>query len=176
VQESSIIAKYIDDKYAAKSGASLNPESPIQRAQVQLFVEATAGLLIQAFYKLLKEQDPAQHAGQAEAFTAALKAIGARLLEHDATLDAAQNAAGGLFMGGSLSFADILVWPWVRRVSALTKHRGYTIPAAGGDAQLARFAAWKAAVDAHPAVAGTFQEGDEEFYAEQYSGYANPSK
>ncbi len=172
-QESSIIAKYIDDKYAAASGVSLNPASAIQRAQVQLFVEATAGPLIGAFYSFLREQDASKHSAQAETLTNALKRIGTHLLEHDATLDGVK---GGLFMGDALSFADILVWPWVRRMSALTRHRGYSIPSADGDASLARFAAWKAAVEAHPAVAGTFEDGDEEYYADQYAVYANGSK
>ena len=136
-------------------------------------MEATAGPLIRAFYTLLKEQDASLHAEQSQKFTDALKGIGAHLLEHDATLEGGA-AAGGLFMGGALTFADILVWPWVRRINALTKHRGYTVPAAADDAQLARFAAWQAAVEAHPAVKGTFEEGDEEYYAEQYNSYANP--
>lgn len=169
--ESAVIARYVDDKFAPASGVSLAAASALDKAKVTLFVDSVAGPLIKAFYTLLKAQDPADHGKLAEDFTGALRAIGSKLLANDA-----DGAGGPFFLGSQLGFAETLVWPWIRRVNALTVHRGYNIPAAGEDAALARFHTWKEAIEAHPAVQGTFEEGDEEFYAEVYTVYANPKK
>ena len=172
--ESAIIAKYIDEKYSAASGSSLSSADALENAQVQLFVEATAGTLIKAFYGLLRNQDAEKSSELAAGVTAAITNIGQHLLTHDG--NRTEGVTGDLFLGANLGFAEILVWPWIRRINALTVHRGYTIPEAGDDAALARFHAWKTAVEAHPAVQGTFQEGDEQYYADVYTVYANPKK
>ena len=76
---------------------------------------------------------------------------------------------GPFVLGGRVTLADLLLYPFVERLCVLEALRDYSVP---HEPRTARFHAWRAALEARPAVAAARQEPA--FFVEAYRGYAQP--
>jgi glutathione S-transferase len=112
--------------------------------------------IIGGFYQGLR-------AGAGEAQEAATR----DLLQAYARLSAEYARHGGpYFAGERLSLTDVLVWPWIARLSVLRHYRAFSVPDEPAYAAFHRFAA---AMRARPAVQKTQAEDD--FFIQGYASY-----
>lgn len=111
--------------------------------------------IIPAFYRYLQAQDPKDQVSGAEA----LKTQIAKLVD-------AADPSGPFFLGGSMSFVDVQIAPWVVRLGKVLKpYRGWPEPDDGS-----RWGAWVKAIEGHPAVVAT--TSTDELYLDSYERYA----
>ena len=111
--------------------------------------------VIPAFYATLQAQEADAQANHAKT-----------LSTHLATLTDAAAKSGPFFLGSSLSYVDVVLAPWLLRLSRVLKpYRGWPDPEEGS-----RWAAWVAAVEDHEAVKKTTSE--DQLYLDSYARYA----
>ncbi|KAI5292450.1 hypothetical protein KEM52_006347 [Ascosphaera acerosa] len=161
IYESLVTLDYIED--LAPETNPLLPKDPQKRAEARLWADYASNTLNPTFHRLLSAHDVAAVADESAKLAAVLR-----------TLTEKADAEGPFFQGAALGWVDVVVAPWLVRLSRVLAHyRGW--PAADkvdfGDAALtARFARWVAAVEGHDAVRRTVSDADR--YAKSYAKYA----
>ncbi|XP_068142966.1 pyrimidodiazepine synthase isoform X2 [Drosophila tropicalis] len=140
--ESLFICDYLDEKYPE---ISLHPKDPLKKAEDRILVDRF-GQFINAIYKLLLHDDPAQ-VGDADLYD------GLDIYEKEL------KRRGTPFFGGSQpGMLDYMIWPWCERFAALK----YTL---GKDVKLdpVRFKIllqWEELMLKDPAVKSFFLDGE----------------
>lgn len=122
--------------------------------------------VILPFYKLLNgqnEEDKTHWKGKAHE---AIQWINDRLQEYHPVEKGEEDA---FVLGDKLSIGDVLVFPWIHRLSVLRHYRSFEVPETD---EFARFHQWVQAVNNHPAVKATLTQSDD-YFIDQYKVYAS---
>jgi glutathione S-transferase len=117
--------------------------------------------LIKHWYGLLSAQEPEAQEAQRKDLLSAIQAISTVY----------SRTSGPYFLGERFSSADILVWPWIARLSVNAHYRGHSVPETP---EFAAYHAFVAAMKTRPAVAKTQKE--DAYYVEGYNVYASGSR
>ncbi len=148
----------------APADRGILPVAPHERARTGLFLEAI-GKYIAPFYALLMKQAPEEQAAARAALIAAMQGLAAHFTR----------LGGPFLLGARVSFGDVMLWPFVERLCVVEHYRGFKLhEVAAGDAALAPFMAWHAAMLALPAVQATAQPVA--YFVEGYASYASGKK
>eukprot|EP01101_Sappina_pedata_P001465 TRINITY_DN11549_c0_g1_i1.p1 TRINITY_DN11549_c0_g1~~TRINITY_DN11549_c0_g1_i1.p1 ORF type:complete len:246 (-),score=111.25 TRINITY_DN11549_c0_g1_i1:84-821(-) len=155
VAESLIVAEYIDEAF--KTGNSLMPSEPIERADVRFIIAYYSDKIAPVFFRALSNKDPQLDQDfQAQVFKAT----------KDLNDKFAAKSKGPYFLGENLSLADIAIVPFLERYEvALKALLGLSI----FDESSAGLKTLLDACRSRPA----FQQsrGDDELYINAYSRY-----
>jgi glutathione S-transferase len=112
--ESDLISWYLAETF--NTGTELIPKDTFDRAKLRHFIGETPGKVIGAFYSMMGYQKKTK-----EVQEAAIKQV-------DAALQLLENRiAGPYVLGEDFTLADILVYPWFERWSALESLLGIKI-------------------------------------------------
>ena len=151
IWESSILCEYLEDAFATPA---LLSSSPIERAEVRLFIDWSSTHIVSGFYKLLSAQDPVAQEQHKEALTSSLREFDTRL-----------GQKSGPFLQSRLSLADFEIYPWFERWAVLEHYRAFPLPE-----NLENLKNWLTALEASRSVKGLRESDD--FIVEQYRDYA----
>ena len=164
VTEADVASEYLDDRFP-DAGTRLMPQDALARARTRHFLKVLFDDNgVDAYYGLLKNQDPAKD-----------EAYRARVYKGLAAFCGMADATGPFFLGARFSFADAMLAPmWDQFRYLLPHYRGVEFCPTGADAASCawapRFARWAAAVEARPSFAQLAR--GKEAYVASYAGYA----
>ncbi|KAF9869802.1 glutathione transferase [Colletotrichum karsti] len=135
--ESAVILEYLEE---VDKDIPLFPSDVRLRANCRLWIDHINSRLVPAFYRLLRNPDPAQQPQHIE-----------KLQESIKDLVLAADEQGPFFLGNSLSLVDIHFAPFALRLSRILQPlRGWTAPAPG-----LRWAKWLDALENNAHVKAT---------------------
>ncbi|EIW77265.1 glutathione S-transferase C-terminal-like protein [Coniophora puteana RWD-64-598 SS2] len=163
LNESTVIVDYLEGLGATTTKRSLLPPrtDTYAHALVRLQADHICSAVVPAFYRHLQAQGQQAQVDTKHAFVAALERL-AELFER------AEREVGGTGLwkeGGELGYADVLVGPWIFRVTNVLAHyRGFEMPKGP------KFTAWVQRVLEHPAFKCTCSADDA--YIQAYVSYA----
>jgi glutathione S-transferase len=155
--ESAVIAHYIVNKY----GGPLADVTPEEEARIQIFQEQYGGYVISPYYGLLRAQDAETQAKQRDELLSVLRYISKQYSQ----------TKGPYFLGDKFSFADLLWWPWIHRLSVLAHYRNFVVPQ---EPEYAAYHQYVAAMSARPSIQATSMPA--QFFIDGYKSYANPQE
>ncbi|KAF8342435.1 glutathione S-transferase [Amanita rubescens] len=170
LNESTIIVEFLED-LATQSGKEhtlLPPVSePYARALIRLQSDHIGRTLVPSFYRYLQAQDPEKQVAGGREFHQAIETLVGLFERATAELgnDPKLKKHLGLYAGGELGLADVLVAPWIFRATNTLKHyRGFELPKGN------KFSAWVQRLFDHPAFKATCST--EQLYLDSYERYA----
>ncbi|KAF8723462.1 hypothetical protein AX14_009245 [Amanita brunnescens Koide BX004] len=167
LNESTVIVDFLEEaaRQNGKEHSLLPPASePFARALIRLQAHHIDRTLVPSFYRYLQAQDPDKRTAGGREFHQAIETLVGLFERAENQLGSDQKYLG-LWSGGDLGLADVLVAPWIFRATNVLKHYcGFELP------QDDKFATWVRRLLAHPAFKATCST--EQLYFDSYERYA----
>lgn len=155
VWESAIINEYLEEVFP---NPPLMPQQPGERAIARTWIDFANTKFIDAFYKMLLNQDPEKQQKWEQGFLDHLRFMdteGVGKLDGD----------GSYWFGKSVSLVDLTFYPWFERWAVLEHYRGLSLPP-----ECKHLQQWCEAMSNRDSVKEISNSPD--FYVKEYEKYA----